>query len=85
MLFAPTGLWSLAVIVWAGHSPSIWLLLAQARFGLMPLTALALLTCALFAPRTRHRWLLLAAAVTDGAIFTGVVLVKFVLPGLGGR
>jgi len=29
--------------------------------------------------------MLIAAAASDGFIFTGVVLVKFVLPALGGR
>jgi hypothetical protein len=50
----------------------------------MPLSALALLTCAVFAPQTRHRWLLLAAAIADGAWFAGLLLFKIALPRLGG-
>ncbi|MES1167070.1 MAG: hypothetical protein ABUL68_03630 [Pseudomonadota bacterium] len=82
MAFASTGVFALAFIVRAGNSTGNGMLLAQARIFLMPLSALALLTISLFAPRTHHRWLLLAAAVTDGAIFGGIVLVKFILPRL---
>ena len=45
----------------------------------MPLSALALATCALFAPAMRLRMILLGAAVLDGALFAGVVLFKVVL------
>jgi hypothetical protein len=82
MAFALTSVCALAFIVLVGNSPGNGMLLAQARIFLMPLSALALLTFSLFAPRTHHRWLLLAAAVTDGAIFGGIVLVKFILPRL---
>ena len=55
---------------------------ADARIGTMPFSALALLMCAIFAPQIRQRWLLLAAGLSDGVIFTVVVLVKLILPGL---
>jgi hypothetical protein len=84
MLFAVTGFVALAASVWTNPSTNHWLFLAHARIGLMPLGALALTMCAIFAPQTRHRWLLLAAAVTDGTLFAGLVLVKYVLPGLDG-
>jgi hypothetical protein len=84
LLFALTGIGALAANHWATPSTGSWIFLAQVRVGLMPLSALALVTCALFAPRPRHRWLLLAAAFTDGAIFAGVLFVKVALPHLGG-
>lgn len=84
IIFALTGFLAVAVNHWATTALGGWLFLANARFGLMPLSALALLICALFAPQARQRWLLLAAAITDGALFAGVLLVKVVLPGLGG-
>ncbi len=82
MIFAVSGF--LAVLANMAASPSTggWIFLAQARVGLMPLTSPALLLCALFAPRPRDRWLLLAAAVTDAAIFGGILFVKVVLPRL---
>jgi hypothetical protein len=82
--FALTGLAALVAIIWVGHTTSSWILLAHARFGLMPLSALALLTCAIIARRPRHRWLLFAAAVVDGGIFGGYLLVNIVLPRLRG-
>jgi hypothetical protein len=78
MLYASTGLAALGAILLAGQSTGGWMLLAQARFGLMPLGALALLVCACFAPQARHRWLLGGAAFADGAIFAAIVLVHFV-------
>jgi len=85
LLFAMTGILALAAGLIAGGSTSSWLLLAHVRFGLMPLSALALLACALFAPQPRQRWLLLVSAMSDGIIFVGVVLVKFVLPHFTGN
>ena len=72
---AVTGFISLAVNTWSGQHLSVRLLLAQARFGIMPLAALALLTCAVFAPLPRQRWLLASAAAADGLIFIGVAAV----------
>jgi len=57
-----------------------WAIFGDIRFATMPLTALALGTCTLFAPSARWRWFLLGAAVLEAALFVGVVLVKFVLP-----
>jgi hypothetical protein len=56
-----------------------WALLGDIRIGTMPLSALALATCALFAPAMRLRMILLGAAILDGALFAGVVLFKVVL------
>jgi len=78
-LYTLTGLAALAAILWANQTRSSWLLLAQARFGLMPLGALALLACAGFAPQSRHRWLLGGAAVADAGMFAGVVVSHFLL------
>jgi hypothetical protein len=83
VLSALTGIFALAANMAAQDSTGGWIFLAEARVGLMPLNALNLAACALFAPRVAHRWLLIAAAVSDGAIFTGVFLVKLVLPALG--
>jgi hypothetical protein len=79
---ALTGLVALAANLFAGSSTNLWMLLAQARIGMMPLTALALLACGVIAPLPRHRWLLIAAATCDSLIFTGVFLVHFVIPGM---
>jgi len=57
-----------------------WALFGDIRIGTMPLSALALATCALFAPSRRLRVILLGAAFLDGAIFAGVILFRFVLP-----
>lgn len=84
MLFALTGLVALAANMWNQSSSSSWMLLSHARIGIMPLSALALLTCAILAPRARHRWLLFAAAGTDGTVFAGLFLVKILLPRLSG-
>lgn len=73
--WAVTSLVALAVNRWFSQTPSVGMFLAQARVGIMPLTALALLTCAVFAPLARHRWLLASAATADGLIFIGVGLV----------
>lgn len=59
-----------------------WLILADARIALMPLTSLAFATCAIFAPQPRFRWKLLIAAVSDVVVISGIVLVQFVLPAL---
>ena len=82
MIRAVSGLVALGACVAAGDAASGWILLAQFRIGVMPLNALALATCSLFAPQMRQRWLLLTAAFSDGAIFTGVVLMNFILPTL---
>jgi hypothetical protein len=79
--FALTGLGALAESHWAVYPANVWpLFVAQARIALMPLTAAALLVCALFAPRVRHRWMLLGAVATDVTIFAGVIVLKFILP-----
>jgi hypothetical protein len=82
-VYAATGFVAVAVNHYATTTLGGWLFLANARFGLMPLSALALLACALFAPQARQRWLFLAAALSDGIIFTTVLVVKFFLPRLG--
>ena len=81
LTFAVTGPVAVAMNHWSQGLMGGWDLLANARFGIMPLSALALLTCAAFAPQSRQRWSLLAAGLTDGALFAGVVVVKF-LPAL---
>lgn len=83
MLVALTGLLSLAFNWWSSDYKNGWLMLAQLRIGIMPLTALTLVTCALFAPQVRHRWILIVTGLIEGGIFAGVVIVKLVLPGLG--
>jgi hypothetical protein len=57
-----------------------WALFGDIRIGMMPLSALVLATCMLFAPSPRLRWILLGAALLDGVLFTGVVFFRFVLP-----
>ena len=59
------------------------LLLSTLRIGIMPLTALAFLVCAPFAPQVKHRWMLFAVAMSDGTIIVSVILVKFILPNFG--
>lgn len=56
-----------------------WALFGDIRIGTMPLSALVVATCALFAPSQRLRVILLGAAVLDGAVFAGVIFFKFVL------
>jgi hypothetical protein len=85
MLWTFTGCLALVAAIAASGSTPPWLSGAHARIGIMPLSALAFGTTALFAPRLRHRWLLLATALTDAALFAGVVFVKFILPALSGR
>ena len=82
VLFALTGPLALVVSGWLSQSAGNWVFLAHARIGLMPLTTLALLTCGLVAPQPKPRWILIGAALLEGGIFAGVVLVHFVLPGL---
>lgn len=82
ILFALTGWLTVALFLADPGAQSLWMILALVRFALMPLTALALLLCTVFAPQKRQRWLLLGAAITDGGIFAGVVIVHFVLPTL---
>ena len=79
---ALTGIVALGANRVAGTSTAFWVLLAQARIGMMPLTALALLACALIAPQPRHRWILIGAAACDSLIFASVFLVHFVIPGM---
>jgi hypothetical protein len=57
-----------------------WALLGDLRFVTLPVSSLAWATCTLFAPTVRHRWLFLAAALIDGLLFVGVLVVKFILP-----
>ena len=53
--------------------------LSGLRMMMMPLGAGGLLLFSLVAPRVNQRWLLLAAALLEGAIFAGIVLFRFVL------
>jgi hypothetical protein len=57
-----------------------WALWGDLRFITLPVSSLAWATCTLFSPSTRHRWMFLTAALMDGALFVGVIVVKFVLP-----
>jgi hypothetical protein len=82
VLFALTGPLAVLVSGWLRQPAGNWAFLADVRIGLMPLTALALLTTGLVAPQPKPRWILIGAALLDGGIFAGVVLVHFVLPGL---
>ena len=75
MLFALTGLVALAANLWGKHPANGWILLTHVRIGMMPLSALAFLACALFAPQPRHRWLFFGAAIMDGVLFAGMLLV----------
>ncbi len=84
LAFAATGFLALGARVWASPSSNPWLLFAEVRIGIMVFSTPVLLVCALFAPQVRHRWLLLAAAFSEGAIFLGVVLVKIFLPSFRG-
>jgi len=84
-MWALTGIAALAVNIWAGSTGNWWAFMAMARLGVIPLSALALVTCALFAPLPRQRWPLLAAGIVDGLSFVSVVLVKFILFRLEGR
>ena len=79
---ALTGLLALAAHLLSGSATSVWVLLAQARIGMMPLTALALLAGAVIAPLPRHRRVLIGAAACDSLIFTGAFLIHFVIPGI---
>jgi hypothetical protein len=81
VLFALTGPLALLVSGWLRQSAGNWAILGDARIGLMPLTALAIFTGGLFAPQPKPRWILIVVALVEGAIFAGVVLIKFVLPG----
>ena len=82
LIFALTGVGALGLNIAATQPPDGWMfLLSILRIGIMPLTAIALLTCAIFAPMPRHRWMLAAACMLDGGIFAGIVVVKFILPG----
>lgn len=79
-----TGWTALAATILAIHSQSMWIFWALVRIGLMPLIALTLVTCALFAPKPQHRALLVATGIADGLLFAGVVFVKFLWPRFGG-
>jgi hypothetical protein len=79
--YAATGPLALLVSGWLRTAAGGWVFLGDARIGTMPLSALALAACTLFAPSVRLRWLFAATAFLDGAIFAGIVLVKFILPG----
>jgi hypothetical protein len=80
VLFALTGPLALIVSGWLRQSAGNWAIASDARFGLMPLTALAMSVCGLFAPQPKLRWVLIGAALVEGSLFAAVVLVKFVLP-----
>jgi hypothetical protein len=74
LLFALTGVAAVAANAWASDATNHWLLLAQARVGVMPLTALAAVACACFAPQLRHRWLLVGIGLTEAVLFTATFL-----------
>lgn len=78
-LLAVTGPLAVLVSGWLRQPAGNWAFLADLRVILMPLVALAMATTGLFAPQPRARWVLIGAAVVEGSIFAGVVLVKFVL------
>lgn len=83
LLFAATGPFAVLVGGWMQPKANSWvLLLAFARVGAMPLSALACFTTACFAPQTRQRWLLAAVGALEAVLFGGVVLFRFVLPAL---
>jgi hypothetical protein len=80
---ALTGVLAVAANGWWRESAGNLALLADVRIGLMPLSALVSLCGAAFAPGTRWRWVLIGAAVLDGALFCSVMAVHFVLPRFG--
>ena len=84
-LFAVTGWLALLTFVVETKSTSIWMLLTDARIGMMPLSALALATCAALAPRARERWWLFAAACSDGLMFVGYLFASEAIYSLFGH
>jgi hypothetical protein len=84
-LFSLTGWLALLVFVAARRSTSSWMLLDHARIGMMPLSALVLAACAALAPRARQRWLLFAAACSDGLMFVGYLFASEAIFSLIGR
>lgn len=74
IVWALTGFIAIAINHWSMPPMGWWTLLGNVRFGLMPLTALALVAAALFAPLAHFRWTLAAAAACDGLAFVGVVV-----------
>jgi hypothetical protein len=80
VFYAMTGLLALAASGRLRALAGNLALLSDARIGIMPLSALVLLAAGLLAPQPRWRWMLAGAALLDGAIFSGVALVHFVLP-----
>lgn len=84
VLYALTGIGALG-LRFASTSGSLggWMaLLSILRIAIMPVGALTLLTCAVFAPKPRHRWTLTATFLIEAGIFAGIVLMKFILPSL---
>jgi hypothetical protein len=79
-IYAITGPVALVVGKWFWEPRNLWSLLVIARVATMPLSALAILVCALFAPAVRQRWHLFWITVLESALFVGFVLVHFVLP-----
>lgn len=77
LFFAASGIFAVIISAAMKTSRNSWLFLAHARIGIMPLTALALLACACFAPKPRDRWTLLATGVCDGVLFAGILVVMF--------
>lgn len=85
LLYALTGPLAVVASMSIENSTGGWtLLLSVTRIGLMPLSAMAFLMCAILAPQKRERWLLVVSAIVDAAVVAGLVLVKFVLPRLAG-
>ncbi len=84
-IFAATGWLALLGFVVARRSTSGWLLFALARIGLMPLSALAGATCALFAPHARQRGWLVASALSEVLLFLSYLFVSGALASLLGH
>lgn len=79
LVWAVTGLVAIAINHSAVPPLGWWTLLANLRFGIMPLAALGLMTAALFAPGVRQRWWLIVAGLCDGLAFATVVIIALVL------
>ena len=80
LAYACTGPLALVGSGWLRAPAGSWAILADARIGVMPLAALLLATCGLFAPETKTRWILILTGLVEGGLFAGIVFVKFVLP-----
>lgn len=85
VLYAFTGPLAFVVGKWFLGPRAVWSLLVVARVATMPLSALAFLVCALFAPVAHQRRQLLWVTLAESALFAGFVLVHLVLPHMAGR